>query len=363
ISTKPGKNAMNAISTINPFTIFTRYLATGCLVLLMSCTGNDRPADEMRTQMQEQTETGSAEVVEVIAMHNMDLNRHTYQMGTKEVPSGWTTFRFRNATTSDHFFMIYRAPDEAIAAAEEAGLPLVDHWFRGITTPFQLEFNPFAAGVVDYDTFVTELVGSITEKAPWFFDPGAVNTGGPGFTSAGRTSETTVFLEPGEYIAECYVKDEDEQFHSYLGMLQHFTVTVDSSGAREPEATLDLTISSENGITSEGEVTAGSHVVRISFEDQVTYAHLLGHNVQLVKLTDSDDEELLGELAGWMDWTQPGSLVHTAPAGAEFLGGTMQMTGGSTAYVNVDILPGDYAWIAEIPDPAGHGMLKTFTVE
>lgn len=350
---------MNATSTTRPLPILTRFLASACLALLISCTANERPAEEAETH----TDAERPAVVEVTAMHDPEMNRHTFRMGTDEVPSGWTTFQFRNATTSDHFFMIYRAPEQAIAAAEEAGLPLVDHWFRGVTTPFQLEFNPYAAGVVDYDTFVTDLVASITEKAPWFFDPGAVTMGGPGFTSPGRTSETSVYLEPGEYIVECYVKDEEEQFHSYLGMLDHFTVTGDSSGAEEPEPTLNLAISSENGITTEGDVTAGSHVVRIRFEDQITYAHLLGHNVQLVKMTDSGDEELLDDVAGWMDWTQPGSLVHRVPRGAEFLGGSMEMTGGSTTYFYVDIEPGDYAWIAEIPDPAGHGMLKTFTVE
>jgi hypothetical protein len=337
----------------------TRYVATCCLLLMMSCTANDRPPGETDTH----TDTERPAVVEVVATHDPELNQHIFQMSTNEVASGWTTFQFRNATISDHFIMIYRAPEEGVAAAEEAGLPLIDHWFNGVTEPFQLEFNPYAGGVVDYDTFVTNLLASITEKAPWFFDPGAVAMGGPGFTAAGRTSETTVYLEPGEYIAECYVKDEDEHFHSYLGMLEHFTVTGEASGAEEPESTLGLTISSGNGIIPEGEVTGGSHVFRIYFEDQITYDHLLGHNVQLVKLTDNDDEELIGDLAGWMDWTQPGSLVHTAPPGAEFLGGSMQMTGGSTAYFYVDIVPGDYAWIAEIPDPPSHGMLKTFTVE
>jgi len=63
-----------------------------------------------------------------------------------------------------------------------------------------------------------------------------------------------------------------------------------------------------------------------------------------------------------MDWRQKGSLVNRAPVGALFLGGTMEMTEGGVAYFHVDLEPGDYAWIAEIPNPAVHGMLKTFTV-
>lgn len=38
------------------------------------------------------------------------------------------------------------------------------------------------------------------------------------------------------------------------------------------------------------------------------------------------------------------------------------MPAGSTAYLTVHLTPGHYAWIAEVPDPAAKGMLKTFTV-
>jgi hypothetical protein len=64
-----------------------------------------------------------------------------------------------------------------------------------------------------------------------------------------------------------------------------------------------------------------------------------------------------------MDWRKPGSLVNRAPEGAEFLGGTMEMTQGGTAYFHVNLEPGDYAWIAEIPNPDEHNMLKTFTIK
>lgn len=49
-------------------------------------------------------------------------------------------------------------------------------------------------------------------------------------------------------------------------------------------------------------------------------------------------------------------------AEAEFMGGTMEMAEGGTAYFHVALEPGDYAWIAEIPDPADHNMLKPFTI-
>ncbi len=156
-------------------------------------------------------------MVEVTSVHDHEENLHLFEMSASEIASGWTTFRFQNSSHTDHFFLIYQVPEEAIEAAEQAGEPLLDHWFQGVTKPFQEEFNPYVRGDIDYGTFVDNLVGSIFEKGPWFFDPGAPPMGGPGFTSAGFTSETTVHLEPGEYIVECYVKDENEIFHSYRG--------------------------------------------------------------------------------------------------------------------------------------------------
>ncbi len=306
-----------------------------------------------------ESEKGKEGVVEVTAMHDAEQNRHLFEMSTHEIPSGWTTFEFNNASGYDHFFLIWKVPQEGI---EAAGDSLIDHWHRTITQPFQQEFNPYINGDIDFAQFTQNLVGKISETAPWFLDPGAQTMGGPGFTAAGTTSATTVNLGPGEYVVECYVKNEEEVFHSSIGMLEHMSVSEDSSGVEEPEPTTRLTISSGEGIQFDPELKQGKHIFEIYFEDQTTYANLQGHNVQLVRLSDKDDEELLGSLSDWMDWRQAGSLVNRAPEGAEFMGGSMEMTGGKKAYYHVDLKPGDYTWISEVPDAADHNMLKPFTI-
>jgi hypothetical protein len=68
----------------------------------------------------------------------------------------------------------------------------------------------------------------------------------------------------------------------------------------------------------------------------------------------------MAELGAWMNWTLPDGLETPAPA--EFLGGVNDMPAGATGYMNVVVKPGRYAWIAEVPDPAGMGMLQTFEV-
>lgn len=314
------------------------------------------------SQEEPETQSTAVTVVDVTATHDHEENLHLFNLDRSEIEPGWVTFQFRNLSDSDHFFMIYKAPDEGIEAAREAGRPLLDHWYQSVTEPFQEEYNPYIAGEIDYGTFVENLVGKISEKGAWFFDPGAMPTGGVGFTAINRTARTTVELEPGEYIVECYVKDENEVFHSYIGMLEHITVTGERTSSPEPQADVTVTISSENGIETDGTLNTGKQIVEVFFEDQTSYAHLLGHNVQLVKLADKENQAVLNELAAWMDWTQPGALMQTAPDGSEFIGGAMEMTEGSRAYLHLDLEPGDYAWIAEVPDPADHNMLKTFIV-
>jgi hypothetical protein len=193
--------------------------------------------------------------------------------------------------------------------------------------------------------------------------------GGAGFLAPGQQSATTVYLEPGTYIAECYVKSEGEQFHSYSEpgqprMLSMLTVTAEPSRAKEPRATMEVSISKpdQGGMEIEEQVRPGLHTVAVHFGEQQVYRHLLGHNAQLVRLENKSDA-LLADLGAWMDWTQIGAFTHGSPIGTQFVGGAMEMAGGSVAYVHVNLRPGDYAWIAEVPDPAENGMLKAFTAK
>lgn len=41
-------------------------------------------------------------------------------------------------------------------------------------------------------------------------------------------------MDPGEYIMECYVKDATNDVHSYLGMIEHLSVTGDESEVGRP---------------------------------------------------------------------------------------------------------------------------------
>ncbi len=307
-------------------------------------------------------EDQNSNTIEIMALHDHENNLHLFDMSTNEVSTGWTTFAFTNASDSDHFAVIYKVPEVAITAANEAGEELLDHWYNSITAPFQKEYNNLVDGSVDYDTFVNNLLTSISNKGPWFFEPGAPPYGGPGFTSAGLSSKTTVYLDQGSYIIECYVKDEEETFHSYIGMLEILTVTDEESEEKRPTSRTTVKISSESGISVDGDLRLGDQTIEIHFEDQIAHEHLVGHNVQLVKLNDETNQNLLADVAAWMDWRKQGSLVKRAPENAQLLGGAMEMTAGSRAYYNVNLHPGDYAWIAEVPNPEEKNMVYRFSI-
>lgn len=345
-----------SIIRLHPFVIIIALAISG-FVMFAAC------ADNGDTGLDSVSESEPESIVQVTATHNHAENLHLFEISDYEISSGWTTFEFTNASPVDHFFVIYMIPDEAKAAAEAAGDPLLEHWFRGVTEPFQHEFNPYHRGDIDYGEFVDNLVASILENGSWFLDPGAPPMGGPGFTAPGNTSLNTVFLNPGDYVVECYVKDEEGQFHSYMGMLELLHVTGEESGMAEPASGSTLTISTTDGIQHQDNLQSGEQVIQIIFEDQDTYAHLLGHNVQLVRFDEEPDQNLMDDLSAWMNWTTPEGLVNRAPDGTQFIGGTMEMTAGSTTYFHTTLESGHYAWIAEVPDPAEQNMLKTFIVE
>lgn len=261
-----------------------------------------------------------------------------------QIASGWTTFRFDNRSGVIHFAVVERLP-EGVGIEEQ----------QEIVAPiFQQGMDLLNEGATDA---ALEKFGELPE---WFGE--IVFLGGPGLTSPGEVSEATVDLEPGTYLLECYVKTAGI-FHSYnpsgdaYGMVHEFVVTDDVSGASEPTASLEITISGEGGIEVHGTPSAGEHTVAVHFQDQTVHENFVGHDVHLVRLTE---ETVIEDLVGWMDWRRPDGLETPAPA--EFLGGTNEMPVGTTTYFTARLEPGRYAWIAEVPNAVKKGMFRTFTV-
>lgn len=253
------------------------------------------------------------------------------------IPQGWTTFRLTNAGQQEHFVVIWPLPEGRT----------FDHYLAEILAPFEEASHAYHAGEIDRDG----LMGALGEKLPEWAGAFLTGRGGPGLTSPGRVSETTVRLEPGDYVLECYVRAPDGRYHSMIGMVRPMTVTAESSKSPEPAADVTLTLSNY-AIDVSGPLAAGRQVVRIDVAEDPE--GLLKHDLHLARLDEDAD---IDAAVAWMDWID----AMQAPAPVEFLGGVEHMTAGNTGYLHIDLEPGRYLWISE--EYAPRGMHLEFIVE
>ncbi len=264
--------------------------------------------------------------------------------GPDTASAGWTTIRFHNQSPVTHFVLVERMPD---------GIGLRQQQDQ-VAPVFQEGMNLLNAGKND------EAMAAFGKLPGWFAK--VVFMGGPGLTAPGRTSETSVFLEAGTYLLECYVKTGG-RFHSYNpdpqtdGMVHQLEVVPGTDPGPRPRADVRVSLSSEGGIAVQGQLHPGPQTVEVRFDDQKVYGNFVGHDVHLARLTDTTD---LSDLNQWMNWMDTGGLETPAPA--EFLGGANDMPEGSSEFMQVTIEPGRYAWISEVPDPRDKGLLRVFAV-
>jgi hypothetical protein len=308
------------------------YLALGAALAVASATAcqpadTGQPADASSPPAT--AEPSTAHVVEITA-------RDYAFDGPDEIPSGWTTFRLKNDGKEHHFLLLQRLPEGKT----------IDDYMEEIGQPFDSVWHELESGLGKAEAGA--LLGRLLPE--WWAS--VRQMGGPGFVAPGVVAETSVKLEPGTYVMECYVKTPDGKFHGMLGMTRGLTVTGDPTGAPEPEADLSITLSNFE-FAVDGDVTAGEQTVAVHFQEHPEIG--LGNDVHVVRL-DGDD---MDEVIAWMDWMNVEGLREPAPAA--FVGGVHEMPVGHTAFFTVDLTPGRYAWIAE--SAADKGMVREFAID
>ncbi|HEU4800410.1 MAG TPA: hypothetical protein VFS94_07245 [Gemmatimonadales bacterium] len=290
----------------------------------------DAEAEDSTTESAIPAALGSGNVVEITA------RGRTLEAPT-EIASGWTTLRLHNDSEEAHFVVLERLPEGRTVADSRAEVVPV----------FQNGLDLLSAGKDK------EALAEFGRLPAWYAD--VVVFGGPGIVSGGVTGQTSLYLEPGTYAIECYVKTGG-RFHSADGMISQLVVTEAAGGGHEPTAPLELTVTGA-GIALDGIPQSGVQSVKVTFDEQMVHEHFLGTDVHLVRLGAEPDT---AALASWMNWINPGGLATPAPG--RFLGGTQEMPAGQAAYFMAPLTPGQYAFVAEVPEPSGKGMLLTFTV-
>lgn len=211
------------------------YMVVGTILgaaALASCRPAGRAPDAARA-------ASDTQVVEVTATD------YAFDVAA-EIPSGWTTFRMSNEGKEHHFFLLSRLPE---------GKTITDYG-TDVGMAFGAAWDSLRTGAMD-KAEAGQLLGRLLPQ--WY---GSVTVmGGVGLVAPGRVAQTSLNLEPGTYVMECYLKAPGGVFHSVLGMVRSLTVTGDTSGAPEPVADMAIALSND-GITVDGVPSTGRHTVR-----------------------------------------------------------------------------------------------------
>lgn len=273
---------------------------------------------------------GAGQLVQIVA------EGHTLT-APAQVPSGWTTVQLLNRSGRAHFAVFERMPaGKTIADSRAEVLPVFQDAMDLINAG-----DP-AAGFAEF-----------ARLPAWFSQ--VVFYGGPGLVAADGVAQTTLYLTPGRYVVECYVKSNG-RFHSADGMMTEILVTNEAGGGREPRASAHVDVTN-GGFALSGQLRPGLQTIRVDFMQQMIHENVLGTDVHLVRLENDTDHAALEQ---WMNWVEVPGLDTPAPA--EFIGGTHEMPAGSTAYLTVHLTPGRYAFVAEVPNARAKGLWREFTV-
>ncbi|MTE26064.1 hypothetical protein [Winogradskyella ouciana] len=256
------------------------------------------------------------------------------------ISSGWNTFKYFNRAAETHFFRFVKMPE---------GITLEN--FKNEADPvFEEGMDLINAGKPE------EGFAAFGKMPEWFSN--VVPSGGSGLIAPKSTAISTLYLEPGLYSVECYVKMPNGKFHSTMGMVKQVYVSKANSGHKPPIATDTISIK-EDGFHFDRNIAKGTHVFQVDIVNQKMHENFATSDIHLVKL---EDYASMKELEAWMVWYDPKGFITPVPKGLTFLGGYNDDDEGSTGYFEVDLKPGNYVFIAEVPNAKAKGMLHTFEV-
>ena len=324
--------------------LLSQFVSISLLIVFFTWVGcnshenkNSMPENELKDSSENEAmtmhENKPGEVLVVSTGMNFNVADTIY--------SGWNKVTYKNESPDTHFLVFEKYP----------GGKNIDDAKNEVVNVFQRAMDSITAGKQQ------EGMAIFGDLPKWFND--VQISGGTGLVSPGKTAHTTVKLDPGLYLIECYVKMPNGKFHSAMGMLDQIIVKQENSGGSPPKPTDHIEVSGAEGFTLQEIPTAGEQVFEVHFKDQKVHENFVGHDVHLVHLLDESD---MSKLESWINWLDPKGLISPAPQGFEFLGGLQEMPAGSTGYFTAYLVPGNYVIISEVPNPYKKHLLKTFTV-
>jgi hypothetical protein len=254
----------------------------------------------------------------------------------EQIPSGWNTFRLKNAGHAEHFFLLNLLPDTVS----------FQNYVDQVTTPFQTVFNSIKAG-----TSKVEAARMLGELVPEWYFTSVKQMGGTGIINPGKTAQVSLKLVPGTYAMECYIKEQGV-FHTTLGMINSLKVQEESKGSPPDYANFRITLANDS-IQTQGKIVSGENTISVYFKEHPDAG--LGNDVHVIRMTDTTR---IDSVIAWMNWMNVNGLQSPAPA--EFLGGTQEMPVGYTSYFTIMLEPGEYALLSETA--TARNLVKIFSV-
>ena len=246
------------------------------------------------------------------------------------------------------------APNVVVVKTRNFGFDAPDTVAAGLTT-IRLQTNPgpdlHQVGVIRLDSGKTGADFFAAMKVPGPFPKWAVEVGGVNPPAPGRSAETTLTLEPGNYLLACFVPSGDGIPHIAKGMSRPLTVTGSTVAAASPAGDVEIKLT-DYAFGLSTPLTAGNHVIRVVNDAQQT------HEVQIVRLAPGKTG---ADVGAWIEKQQ-------GPPPGEPLSGVAGLGVGKTATFPLTLTPGNYALICFIPDAKDgkphfvHGMIQNFKV-
>lgn len=308
---------------------FKTYLLLLSVIFIFNCKS------DKKSESNEET----TEIEKPLNVINIVTRSMEFQM-QDTIASGWNTFKYDNLANETHFFRFVKLPE---------GITL-KNFIEEVDPVFEEGMDLINAGKPE------EGFAAFGKMPEWFSK--AVPSGGSGLISPKSSAISTLYLEPGLHSVECYVKMPNGKFHSTMGMVKEVYVSESKSEQRPPIASDTITIK-EDGFHFNPDIRTGKHTFMVNIESQKLHENFATTDVHLVKLGDNAN---MNKLEAWMVWYDPKGFITPVPAGLNFMGGYNDDNEGSVGYFEVDLKPGNYALIAEVPNAKSKGLMKIFEV-
>lgn len=177
--------------------------------------------------------------------------------------------------------------------------------------------------------------------------------GGPNPPAPGDTTIVMHDVTAGTYALFCVVDIPDRVPHIAKGMVRELTVVPASTPSAPPPASDVAMTLVDYGFDVTPALTPGEHVIKVTNTAQQS------HEFFIARL---DSGKTMADVGQW-------AATYTGPFPGKALGGLAPMSPGGTAYVRVQITPGNYILLCFVPDAKDgklhleHGMAKEFTVQ